>query len=124
MINMNLVIIIVSVCLLYLIGPWSLSVFINLFVQFKKKRDAKKFDPELILCPACGYRGDKRSNFKIMSVKFQRTRGPEKAALECTCLRCGAQPFVPLLKEADKWLANISIEELKEQTRVVASQKL
>ena len=111
------IIIVFSVSFLYLFGPLLLSFPIKFFTKLVTQRRMKKFNPEKITCPACGYRGDKRSDFNSMHISFKRTRGQEQAALECTCLRCGAQPFVPLLKPASQWLPNISLEELKAATR-------
>lgn len=101
------------ICVVYLFGPWLLSFPVKTFTRYTIERKRKKYNPELITCPACGYRGDKRSDFKSVNVEFKRTLGEEKGALECTCFRCGAQPLMPLYSPADKWLPNISIEELK-----------
>jgi hypothetical protein len=65
----------------------------------------KPYDPERTVCPGCGFRGDDGTGGKSCTVIFIRTRGIEKAALQCRCLRCGCPDFyVKLFLPADKWL--------------------
>lgn len=114
---MKLAIILSVIVVIYLFGPSLLALPVKWFANYTTKRRLRKFDPEIAVCPACGYRGDERSDDKALKIKFKRTRGPEQAALECICYRCGADSYAPLFKPAKDWLPNISFEELNGSTQ-------
>lgn len=95
-----------AVVILGKIALFSLQAIIYLLFVFPLKALAwvilriKSIDPKIsekTKCPGCGWKRN-RLNFKF-------TTGPEKAAIEHECLRCGALFYSQLLVKAEKWIA-------------------
>jgi hypothetical protein len=64
----------------------------------------RRYNPEKVLCPCCGYKGEKGSDYKTCIVEFTQTTGPEQAALKHSCLRCSAPFFTRTLLPASQWV--------------------
>jgi hypothetical protein len=69
-----------------------------------------------VKCPACGYRGS-RLNCIL-------TEGSEKAAIEHTCLMCGAKFYSKVLVAAEKWLSPTATTQLEKVRQATANQVL
>lgn len=65
------------------------------------------YDPEKDVCPSCGFRGDSGTAGKSCTIRFVRTLGSEKGAIEHTCLRDGAVFYTKLFKRAEDWLPSL-----------------
>jgi hypothetical protein len=104
---------IITAIFLIPVAAWFISLPIRLFANIVFEIRRRRYDPEISVCRGCGYRGDKRSNNKTVELKFTRTRGPEKAAIKCTCFRCNTEYYLPLYRPAKEWLPEMQIEDLK-----------
>ena len=83
---------------------WLLTLPIKVFTWLIVKIRTRNYDPEKRICPGCGFRGDSGTNGKVCSIKHTATQGPERAANEHSCFRCGATYYSKLFIEADKWI--------------------
>ena len=97
---------------------WVLSLPIRILAWVISTIRARLYDPESIICPACGFRGDKGTNGKTMRINFVRTQGAEKAAIQHTCFRCGCNEiYSKIFSPADTWLPkqeNLQLAKLKQ----------
>lgn len=84
----------------------------------------RRYDPEKILCPACGYKGERSSNHRSCTITFTLISGKEKAAIKHTCLRCSAPFFSGLLYPADKWIGSTIQTEMSRLKEVTAKKEL
>lgn len=82
---------------------WVISLPIRGFVWVAS---LKKNDPERTICPGCGFRGDSGTGGKSVVLNFRETQGAERAAIQCTCLRCGNNKFfLPVYAKVETWMA-------------------
>lgn len=85
---------------------WILALPLNLFASFLAWIKARRYDPEKIVCPACGFKGDDRANGYSCWIRFERVDEPNRGIIRHTCFRCGcneiySKPAYPV----EKWLA-------------------
>lgn len=86
---------------------------------------ARLYDPEKITCPACGFRGDSGTNGKTCSIKFVRTMGNERAAIQHTCFRCGCNEiFSHVYAPAGMWLPKVEDRKVAEAKAIVANTEI
>lgn len=75
----------------------------------------KRYNPEKEVCPGCGYRQ--------CTIKFVRTMGEEKAAIQHCCYRCGCDEFyTPLFRKAQGWLPDLPLLTKEEAIRTAAKR--
>lgn len=101
----------------YVLAPivwisWILSLPIRGITWIVVKIRTKKYDPEKVPCPGCGYQGEEGSNWKTCNIQHAKTEGPERAANKHICLRCSAGYFTALVVPADKWIGKTYETEL------------
>lgn len=65
----------------------------------------RNYDPEKVVCPGCGFKGDSGTYGKTCRIVYYPVAGAEKAVNKHSCFRCGADFFTPLFLAADKWAA-------------------
>lgn len=95
---------------------WLLAQPIKAFSWVVIKIRTRRYDPEKIQCPACGFRGDSGTGGKAARVVFAKTNGNERAALQHFCFRCGCDKlYSPLVTKADKWMAKEPLSTLRIQ---------
>lgn len=83
------------------------------------------YDPEKITCPACGFKGDAGTNGKSCNIKFVRTMGNEKAAIQHICFRCGCDEiFSHVYVPADKWLSKAEDRKVAEEKAILARTEI
>jgi hypothetical protein len=78
---------------------------VKAFTWIVTKVKTRRYDPEKRVCPGCGFRGDKGTDYKTCSIKIKQTSGIERYSLEHNCFRCSAVHYSPLFTPADKWIA-------------------
>ena len=91
----------------YVIAPlaWIVAFPFRLFTWFVTKLKTRAYDPEKMVCPACGFKGDDGTNGKSCAVRFVRTKNNDRANIQHHCFRCGCDEiFSKLFSPADKWL--------------------
>lgn len=81
----------------------------------------RRYDPEKVVCPGCGYRGERGSSYKTCQIQFTPTNGPEQAAIGHSCLRCNAPYFTPLFRPAKDWI-NISFQDRAAKVRATIAK--
>lgn len=73
---------------------------------------ARNYDPEQLVCPACGFRGDSGTGGKSCMIKFIRTTGQDKASIQHMCFRCGCDEiFTSLFLPGQKWLPSFNADQ-------------
>ena len=86
---------------------------------------ARRYDPEKVICPACGFRGDSGTGGKTCRVSFKRTTGIERASIQHTCFRCGCNEiFSQLFLNPDKWLIREEEQRLAAIKRAASKEVL
>lgn len=86
---------------------------------------ASKYDPEKLICPGCGFRGDSGTGGKSCYVKFTRTMGNERAAIQHMCYRCGCEEiFTKLYVPAEKWLPQYKADQAAKIKEASAKEAL
>jgi ribosomal protein L37E len=84
---------------------WVIALPIRIFTWVVVKIRVRTYDPEKVVCPACGFRGDSGTSGRTCRVKFIETAGSEKAALQHICFRCGNDKWASkLYAPAEKWM--------------------
>ena len=82
-----------------------LALPIRMFTWVVVKIKTHNYDPEKIVCPACGFKGDSGTDGKSCMIRFVKTVGNERGAIQHQCFRCGCQEIHSnLFVRADKWL--------------------
>lgn len=106
---------------LWIIIAWLLSLpirFLDIVIRWIRRR---RYDPERVMCPACGFKGDKNTGKISCRLNFIRTGGNERAALQHICLRCGCDFYTTnFYLPADKFVPKQAItpdEKLKEAAK-------
>lgn len=85
---------------------WLIALPIRAFAWFVTTIRTRRYDPEKLVCPACGFKGDSGTNNKSCRIQFTPTTGNERAAIQHFCFRCGCDKiFSRVLVPADKWMA-------------------
>ena len=79
----------------------------------------RTYDPEKIVCPSCGFRGDSGTNGKTCTVRFIQVQGGDGYALQHTCFRCGCDKiYTKLYYSSSRWMnpnaTAIEFERLKQ----------
>ena len=83
---------------------WTLALPIRTTAWIILTIRRRRYNPEKVLCPGCGYRGEEGSNYKTCRIEFTPTTGPELAAIKHECLRCSAPYFTPLFRPGKDWI--------------------
>ena len=83
---------------------WILALPIRFIAWIIATVRSRMYDPEQIVCPACGFRGDSGTANKTCRISCVRTSGPEKAAIEHSCFRCNAKFYSKLFSQAQGWM--------------------
>lgn len=87
----------------------AISLPVNLLAFVLEKIRWHRYDPEKVICPGCGFRGDSGTNGKTCRIRFIAFGSgfeENQAGIQHTCFRCGndrwySQTFVA----AEKWIA-------------------
>lgn len=87
---------------------------IRLLAWMILKIKERTYDPEKIVTPCCGFRGDSGTNGKTCAINFMLTTSSDRANIQHTCLRCGCDKiFTKTYRKTDDWLAR----EVKVETQ-------
>jgi hypothetical protein len=81
----------------------------------------RRYDPEKVICPGCGYKGEKGSNYKTCQIQFTYTTGPELAMIQHSCLRCSAPFFSHLFRPAKGWVG-ITLQDKAAQVKAAIAR--
>lgn len=78
-------------------------------------RHLKAYDPERLVCPACGFKGDSGTGKKSCRIKLVGVRGGvQEVMLRHTCFRCDASFYTKTVADSREWYrppAAVSKEE-------------
>ncbi len=100
---------------------WILALPLRILAFLISWLRRRRYNPERAMCPACGFKGDKGTGNNSCRINFIRTNGPEKAALQHICFRCGCDFYTAkMYQPVDKWLPKESIspvERIKEAAK-------
>ena len=88
-----------------------LALPINFVASITEIVRKRRYNPEKVVCPGCGFKGDNGTDNKTCRIAHTLTGGPEKAVNEHTCFRCGALYYTSLFLPAEKWLAKQPIND-------------
>jgi hypothetical protein len=84
---------------------WLLAKPIQVFTWVIVKVKTHTYDPEKVICPACGFKGDSGTGGKSCWIRFMPTKEKERFAIQHICFRCGCDKyFSNLAKKADNWI--------------------
>jgi hypothetical protein len=103
---------------------WILALPIDLISWMISTVRLKRYNPEKVICPGCGYRGERGSGGKTCRIRFTMTTGLERAHIEHTCFRCGAAFYTNLFLPADKWVVSEPVVKAEQVKQVVAKTAL
>jgi hypothetical protein len=82
---------------------WILALPVRLLAFIVLTVRARRYDPEKLVCPCCGFRGDSGTNHKTCRVEFRETVSKEQGHLEHTCFRCHAPFYTNTLRPVEEW---------------------
>lgn len=95
---------------------WIIALPLNIFTSFVTWLRIKRYDPEKIVMPCCGFKGDDRANGATCWIKFKRIEGAQRGVIQHTCFRCGcSEVYTKLAYPGDKWL---SLEALTRDEKI------
>ena len=89
---------------------WLISLPIRATAWVIETARKRYYDPEAIVCPGCGFRGDSGTNKKSCSILFVRVAEPHRAMIEHTCFRCYSKSYSPTFRKAKDWVADLPLE--------------
>lgn len=99
---------------------WLVALPIRFMAWMIDLLKTRNYDPEKVICPGCGYKGEKGSSWKTCRIEFKRTSGPERASLEHSCFRCGALFYSKLFTPVEKWFNPPQVDKVKDAARRLA----
>lgn len=80
-----------------------LSLPVRILTVIVVKIRTRRYNPEKVTCPGCGYRGERSGNYNTCTIRFTLT-SQKTGSVQHSCLRCSAEYYSASYLQCDKWI--------------------